>query len=59
MDGLRVYVLFNSISAISRRFKDVYESLCAVEPRIRLKRFPPQTGVELKTVRSAFQRLAH
>ena len=43
MDGwindLRFYVLFNSISVISGRCLDYTERLCAVELRLRLRRF--------------------
>ena len=39
MDGLRLYVLFNSISVISGRWANVNERLCAMEPRLRLRRF--------------------
>ena len=39
MDDLRFYVLFNSISVISGRCMDDNEMLCAVELRLRLRRF--------------------
>ena len=39
MDDLRFYVPFNSISVISGRWADDYERLCAMEPRLRLRRF--------------------
>ena len=39
MDDLRFYVLFNSISVISRRCWDDNERLCAMEIRLRMKRF--------------------
>ena len=39
MDDLRFYVLFNSISVISGRCIDDNERLCAMELRLRLRRF--------------------
>ena len=39
IDDSRFYVLFNSISAISGRWADDNEGLCAMEPRLRLRRF--------------------
>ena len=39
MDDLRFYVLFNSISVISGRCMDDNERLCAMEVRLRLRRF--------------------
>ena len=39
MDALRFYVLFNSISVISGRCLDDNERLCAMELRLRLRRF--------------------
>ena len=39
MDDLRFYVLFNSISVISGRCLDDDERLCAMELRLRLRRF--------------------
>ena len=39
MDDLRFYVLFNSISVISGRCLDDNERLCAMELRLRLRRF--------------------
>ena len=59
MDDLRFYVLFNSISVISGRWADDNERLCAMEPRLRLKRSSPQAGLELTTARSVGQRLTH
>ena len=38
------YVLFNSIFVISGRRAGDYEMLCTMEPRLRLKRSPPQAG---------------
>ena len=42
MDDLRFYVLSNSISVISGRCLDDNERLCAMELRLRLKRFHPE-----------------
>ena len=39
MDDLRFYVLFNSISVISGQYLDNNERLCAMELRLRLRRF--------------------
>ena len=39
MDDLRFYVLFNSILVISGRCLDDNEMLCAMELRLRLRRF--------------------
>ena len=38
MDDLRFYVLSNSISVISGRCVGDSERLCAMEPRLRLKK---------------------
>ena len=38
MDDLRFYVLFNSISVILGQRADDNEMLCAMEPRLRLRR---------------------
>ena len=38
MDDLRFLVLFNSISVISGQWYVHYERLCAMEPRLHLKR---------------------
>ena len=51
MDGLQFYVLLNSVSVISGRWTDGYERLCAMESRLRLKRSPPQAGIEPGTAR--------
>ena len=59
MDDLRFYVLFNSISVISGRWADDNDRLCAMEPRLRLKRSSPRAGLELTTTRSVGQRLTH
>ena len=39
MDDLRFYVLFNSISVISGQCLDDNERLCAMELRLRMRRF--------------------
>ena len=39
MDDLRFYVLFNSISVISGRCLGDNERLCAMELRLRMRRF--------------------
>ena len=44
MHDLRFYVLFNSISVISRRLAGDNERLCAMEPHIRLRRFRLERG---------------
>ena len=44
MDDLRFYVLFNSISAISGRWKVDNERLCAVELHLWLRRFCLEQG---------------
>ena len=45
LDGLRVNVLFNSISVISGRWADDSEWLCAMEPRLWLRRFRLERGL--------------
>ena len=44
MDDVRFYVLFNSISVISGRWADNNERFCAMESRLRLRRFRIQHG---------------
>ena len=56
MDYLRFYVLFNSISVISGRWADDNERLCAMEFRLRLRRFRLERG-RTWTARSVGQRL--
>ena len=46
MTDLRCYVLFDSISGISGRWVGDDERLSALELRLRLKRSPPQAGLE-------------
>ena len=59
MDDLLFYILFNSISVISGQWADDNDRLCTVEPRLNLKRSPPETGLEPGTARSLGQRLSH
>ena len=47
MDDLRFYVLFNSISVILGRGEVEYERVCAMEPRLRLRRFRLERGLNL------------
>ena len=49
MNGLRFYVLFNSISVISGRWKGYNERLCATEPRLWLKGCPPRADIDEQT----------
>ena len=51
--------LINSISVISGLWMNNNERLCAMKPRLRLKRFPPPAGLESETARSAGQRLTY
>ena len=44
MDDLRFYVLFNSNSVISGRWAGDNERLCAIEPRLWLRRFRLERG---------------
>ena len=44
MDDMRFYVLSNSISVISRRWKVDNERLCAMELHLRLRRFRLERG---------------
>ena len=59
MDDLRFHILSNSISIISGRWTADNERLCAMEPRLRMKEFPPPAGLELETARSAGQHLTY
>ena len=45
MDDLRFYVLVNSISVISGKWEDDNERLCAMEPRLRLNKSSPLSGL--------------
>ena len=56
MNDLRFYLLLNSIPVISGRRLGNNERLCAMEPRLRLKKFLPQAGLKLGTAKSADQR---
>ena len=44
MDDLRFYILFNSISVITGQWEDDNERMCAMEPRLRLRRFGLEWG---------------
>ena len=44
MDDLQFYILFNSISVISEWWTDGNERLCAMEARLRLRRFRLEWG---------------
>ena len=55
MDDLRFYVL----SYIRTFFWDDNERLCTVELRLRLTKFPPQSGLEPWTARSVGHRLIY
>ena len=41
------------------RWADDNERLCAMDPRLRLKKSPPRAGVEPETAISVGQRLTH
>ena len=43
-DDKRFYVLLNTLSVISGRWKVDNERLCATELRLRLRRFRPERG---------------
>ena len=58
MDDLRFYVLLNSISVISGQCLDDNERLCAMELRLRLRRFP-SSGDRTQSASSVGQRLTH
>ena len=55
MDDVRFYILFNSISVISGQWVGDNERLCALEPRVQLKRSSPQVGLEHGTARCLTQ----
>ena len=57
MDDILFYV--NSISGMSGQWEIDYERLCAKEPRLRVKKFPPTAGLEPGTARSVGQRLTY
>ena len=59
MDGIRFYVLFNSISVISGLLACDDEKLCAMGSRSRLKRSLPRVGLEPGTARSVGRRLTY
>ena len=54
---LVIYVLCNNISVIWGQWAGDNERLCALESRLRFKRYPPQAGLEPGTPRSVGQRL--
>ena len=56
-NDLRFNVIFITISIISERWAGDNERPCAVEPR--LKRSPPQAGLEPGNARSVGQRLTY
>ena len=45
MEGLQFYILFKSISAISGQWVDDNKRLCAIEPRLQLKRILAPAGL--------------
>ena len=49
MDDLRFYVLFNSISVISGRWKGEDERFCAIKLLLGSERISPPSGFEPKT----------
>ena len=53
MDGLRLYILFNSISVISEWWEVDNERLCVIELRLKLCRFPPPATIECSQQASA------
>ena len=59
MDDMRFCVLFNSISAISGQWAGDNGRLCATKARLRLKRSPPQAGLEPGNARLVGQRLIY
>ena len=56
MDDMQFYVLFNSISVTPGQCAGDNERLCAMKFRSRLKRSPPQAGLEPGTSRSVGRR---
>ena len=44
---------FSSISVIKGRWTDDIERLCAIDPRLRLKRSPSHAGLEFETATKA------
>ena len=59
MGVLQFYVLFNSVTVISGRWEVGNESLCAVELRLRLRRFRLERGSNSGTASSVGQRLTN
>ena len=52
MGNFLLYVVFNGISVISRRWDGDNERPCATEPSLRLKRFA-SPGIDIGIARSA------
>ena len=50
MDGLVLYILFNSISVKSGRWKGEHEGLCAMKRRLELERISPSVGFQPVTL---------
>ena len=59
VDFLQFYVHFNSNSVIIGRQEVDNEMLYAMEPRLRLERYPSPAGLEPGTASSAGQRLTY
>ena len=57
MDDLEFLMLSYSILVISGRWVGDNEKLCAMEPLLGLKRFPPPGGLKPGTTRSVGQRI--
>ena len=53
MDGLRLNVLFHSISVTSGRWLVGYERLCVVEPHLRLEKLKAELFVFVLAKHSA------
>ena len=53
-----VYPL-STLSLLSGRGKNNNRRLCAMEPRLRLEKFPPPAGLEPRTTITASQRLTY
>ena len=59
MDGWMRFTLFQRYVSHIRRTIGDNERLCAMEPHLQFKRFPPQAGLETESTRSAGQRLTY
>ena len=53
MDGLRLYALFNGISAISGRWEDEHERFCVMKRRISSKRIHLQRETNERPIKGA------